>query len=93
MIVVTKTAFVLAVIEVKTSPVLITTIYRRVVTRKILINITASTLDIIIVRHEVTELARVSTLHQSRAGAGLEALKNISSSPDLVLSWYLTLHW
>ena len=80
MIVVTKTAFVLAVIEVKTSPVLITTIYRRVVTRKILINITASTLDIIIVPHEVTELARVSTLHQSRAGAGLVALKNISSS-------------
>ena len=93
MIVVTKTAFVLAVIEVKTSPVLITTIYRRVVTRKILINITASTLDIIIVPHEVTELARVSTLHQARAGTGLVALKNISSSKDLVLAWYLTLHW
>ena len=73
MIVVTQTAGVVALIEVPTSLVLLTT-HGPVVTRKFLIDATASTLHIAIVRDEVTELAGVSTLHQSRAGAGLVAL-------------------
>ena len=72
MIVVTQTAGGVALIEVPTS--LLLTTHGPVVTRKFLIDATASTLHIAIVRDEVTELAGVSTLHQSRAGAGLVAL-------------------
>ena len=80
-IVVTQTAFVLAVIEVKTSLVVLPS-HRPVVSRKLLISVTASTLYTLstpIVRHdEVTELAALSALHQSRAAAGLESLQNIT---------------
>ena len=84
MIVVTQTS--LPVIKVETSLVVLPS-HLPVVARKLLISVTTSplyTLYILIVRHdEVTEPPRVSALHQSRAAAGLEALKNIPSSSDL----------
>ena len=92
MIVVTKTSFPLVVIEVKTSLVLLPS-HHPVVSRNLLTDVTASTLNILIVRHEVTEPAGVTTLHQSRATAGLEALENITSSSDLTLPCYSTSHW
>ena len=76
MIEVTQTSFVLAVIEVKTSLILLPS-PRPVVSRNLLTDVAASTLYILIVRHEVTEPAGVPTLHQSRAAAGLEALENV----------------
>ena len=60
MIVITQTALALVVIEVETSLVVLPS---PVVSRKLLISVTASALYIIIVHHEVTEPARVSTLH------------------------------
>ena len=77
MIVITQTALALVVIEVETSLVVLPS---PVVSRKLLISVTASALYIIIVHHEVTEPAIVSTLHQSRASAGLKSLQNIPSS-------------
>ena len=77
MIEVTQTSFVLPVIEVKTSLVPLPC-HRLVVSRKLLTDVAASNLYILIVRHEVTEPAGVLTLHQSRATAGLEALENLS---------------
>ena len=74
MIVVTETASVLSVIEVKTPPVLITS-QGPVVSRELLVKMTSSALYIIIVQEEVTQLPGVSTLHQARAGTGLVALK------------------
>ena len=96
MIVVTQTS--LPVIEVETSLVVLPS-HLPVVARKLLISVTASpfyTLYILIVRHdEVTELPVVSTLHQSRAAAGLEALKkySIKLRPAQSLSCYSTSHW
>ena len=77
MIEVTQTSFVLPVIEVKTSLVPLPS-HRPVVSRKLLTDVAASNLYILIVRHEVTEPAGVPTLHQPRATAGLEALENLS---------------
>ena len=77
LIIVTKTSFVPAVIEVKTSLLFTTSSNRPVVSRKLLMKVTASALYIVIVHHEVTELARLSTLYQSGAGTGLVALENV----------------
>ena len=78
-IVVTNTAFVIVVIEVKTSLVSLPS-HRPVVTRKLLTGVAASTLNILIVRHEIAELTVVSTLQESRPGTGFVALQNISQS-------------
>ena len=78
-IVVTEAPFVPAVIEVKTSLLFTTSSNGPVVSRKLLMKVTASALYIVIVHHEVTELARLSTLYQSCswAGTGLVALENV----------------
>ena len=76
-IVVTEAPFVPAVIEVKTSLLFTTSSNGPVVSRKLLMKVTASALYIVIVHHEVTELARLSTLYQSGAGTGLVALENV----------------
>ena len=80
--------------EDEASLVLITS-HQPVVCRKLLMNVTASTLHIIIVHHEETQLASlVSTLHQSWSTTGLVALENILNHwPGLLVvrGCYLTL--
>ena len=94
-VVVTETSCVVAIIEVKTSLALLTN-HRPVVRRKFLSDVAASALYIVIVHHEVAQLPLDSALHQSRAGTGLVALRNISSRQDLgslASTTHNTSHW
>ena len=93
MIAVTQTAFVLAVIEGKTSLVDLLPSHHPVVARKLLISVTASPPYILIFHDEVAQPARVSILHKSRAAAGLESLQNLPSNSALTRACYSTSHW